>query len=203
MERTVDGKTVKFVLEYVTTAGNNVRERDQQFYKDNLRKIGVDVKFNNAPSSVVFDDAFIAQASNGKWKGIFQFAYVQQPLTEDLSTYYCEDPASKTIKDNVPTVDNGYQGQNIGGWCNAEFDSLWDKARREFDVDARKALLAKAQVIWNRELPSIPLYERTDLYTARNGLTNYTWNAATRYPSTLGWLVGWKQRGAKETIPMK
>ncbi len=203
MERSVDGKTVKFVLEYVTTAGNAVRERDQQFYKDNLRKIGIDVKFNNAPSSVVFDDAFIAQASSGKWKGLFQFAYVQQPLTEDLGLYYCDDPASKTVKDNVPTAENGFAGQNIGGWCNAEFDSLWDKARREFDVDARKAILAKAQVIWNRELPAIPLYERTDLYTARNGLTNYTWNANTRYPSNLGWLVGWKQRGAKETIPMK
>jgi peptide/nickel transport system substrate-binding protein len=203
LERTVDGKTVKFVLEYVTTAGNAVRERDQQFYKDNLKKVGIDVKFNNAPSSVVFDDAFIAQASSGKWKGAFQFAYVQQPLTEDLSTYYCEDKSSATLKDNVPTKDNGFQGQNIGGWCNAEYDALWDKARREFNLEDRKKLLAQAQKIWNDELPALPMYERTDLYTARKGLRNYTWNASTRYPSALAWQVGWQQKGQKEIVPMK
>ncbi|NJK44188.1 MAG: peptide ABC transporter substrate-binding protein [Pleurocapsa sp. SU_196_0] len=203
LERSVGGRTVKFVLEYVTTAGNTVRERDQQLYKDNLKKVGIDVKFNNAPSSVVFDDAFIAQASAGKWKGIFQFAYVQAPLTEDLSLYYCEDKSSKTIKDNVPTADNGFAGQNIGGWCNPKYDDLWDKARREFNLDERKKLLAEAQKVWNDELPAIPLYERTDLYTARQGLRNYTWNAATRYPSALGWQIGWSQKGQKEIVPMK
>jgi peptide/nickel transport system substrate-binding protein len=203
LERQVGNRTVKFVLEYVTTAGNAVRERDQQLYRDNLRRVGIDVRFNNAPSSVVFDDAFIAQASTGKWKGVFQFAYVQQPLTEDLGTYYCEDPASATVKDNVPTSANGFAGQNIGGWCNAAYDRLWDQARREFDPEARKRLLAQAQQIWNDELPAIPLYERTDLYTARTGLRNYTWNAATRYPSALGWLVGWQQRGQREIIPMR
>jgi peptide/nickel transport system substrate-binding protein len=203
LERSVGGRTVKFVLEYVTTAGNTVRERDQQLYKDNLKKVGIDVKFNNAPSSVVFDDAFIAQASAGKWKGIFQFAYVQAPLTEDLSLYYCEDKSSKTVKDNVPTADNGFAGQNIGGWCNPRYDDLWDKARREFNLDERKKLLAQAQQIWNDELPAIPLYERTDLYTARQGLRNYTWNAATRYPSALGWQIGWSQKGQKEIVPMK
>lgn len=203
LERTAGGKTIKFVLEYVTTAGNTVRERDQQLYKDNLKKVGIDVRFNNAPSSVVFDDAFIAQASSGRWKGMFQFAYVQSPLVEDLSTYYCEDASSKTVKDNVPTAANGFAGQNIGGWCNAAYDKLWDQARREFDLETRKKLLAEAQKIWNEELPAIPLYERTDLYTARTGLRNYTWNAATRYPSALGWLVGWQQKGQKEVIPMK
>jgi peptide/nickel transport system substrate-binding protein len=203
LERTVGSRTVKFVLEYVTTAGNAVRERDQQLYRDNLRRVGIDVRFNNAPSSVVFDDAFIAQASTGRWKGVFQFAYVQQPLTEDLSNYYCEDASSATPKDNVPTAANGFAGQNIGGWCNAAYDRLWDRARREFDPEARKRILADAQKIWNDELPAIPLYERTDLYTARVGLRNYTWNAGTRYPSALGWLVGWQQRGQREVIPMR
>jgi peptide/nickel transport system substrate-binding protein len=203
LERNVGGRTVKFVLEYVTTAGNAVRERDQQFYKDNFKRVGIDVRFNNAPSSVVFDDAFIAQASSGKWKGVFQFAYVQQPLTEDLGLYYCEDASSKTVKDNVPTKDNGFAGQNIGGWCNAAYDKLWDQARREFNPTERRKLLAEAQKIWNEELPAIPLYERTDLYTARKGLRNYTWNAATRYPSALAWQVGWSQNGQKEIVPMK
>jgi peptide/nickel transport system substrate-binding protein len=203
LERNVGGRTVKFVLEYVTTAGNAVRERDQQFYQENLKKVGISVRFNNAPSSVVFDDAFIAQASTGKWKGAFQFAYVQSPLTEDLGLYYCEDASSKTVKDNVPTAANGFAGQNIGGWCNAAYDKLWDQARREFNLADRKKLLAEAQKIWNDELPAIPLYERTDLYTARKGLKNYTWNAATRYPSALAWQIGWEQKGQKEIQPMK
>jgi peptide/nickel transport system substrate-binding protein len=203
LERNVGGRTVKFVLEYVTTSGNSIRERDQQFYQENLKKVGISVRFNNAPSSVVFDDAFIAQASTGKWKGVFQFAYIQSPIVEDLGTYYCEDASSKTVKDNVPTAANGFAGQNIGGWCNAAYDKLWDQARREFNIADRKKLLAEAQKIWNEELPAIPLYERTDLYTARKGLRNYTWNPATRYPSTLAWQIGWSQKGQKEIVPMK
>lgn len=85
LQRTVNGRTVRFEIEYVTTAGNVVRERTQQFFAEDLKKIGIAVKINNAPSAVVFADEFIQRASECKWTGMFEFAWVSN-LQEDGSS---------------------------------------------------------------------------------------------------------------------
>ncbi|MCL4454082.1 MAG: hypothetical protein M1157_00335, partial [Deinococcus sp.] len=61
---------MRFEIEFVTTAGAAVRERTQQFFAENLKTVGIAVKINNAPSSVVFSDEFILRASEGAWKGL-------------------------------------------------------------------------------------------------------------------------------------
>lgn len=203
LERTHQGKTVKFILEYITTAGNSIRERDQLFYRENLRKVGIDVRIRNSPVSILFENEFIGEANKGKWKGIFQFANFQQPLTEDMGSFVCDDPSTLTPRDNLGIPENNYAGTNVGGWCNAEYDRLWDASRREFNPEKRKQHLVAMQKIWNEELPALPLYERTNLFIARRGLRNYTWNAASVYPSAYAWQIGWAQRGQKEIIAMK
>lgn len=44
----------------------------------------------------------------------------------------------------------------------------------------------------------ISLYNRLEIHTTRRGLQNYVYNGPTRYPSTLGWQVGWQQRGQRQ-----
>lgn len=56
----------------------------------------------------------------------------------------------------VPTKENNYQGQNIGGWRNDEFDRLTSQAVLEFDPERRKQLFWRAQEIWAEELPALP-----------------------------------------------
>jgi peptide/nickel transport system substrate-binding protein len=41
LQRTLDGKTLRFELEYVTVAGNSIRERSQQFFLENLKQKGL------------------------------------------------------------------------------------------------------------------------------------------------------------------
>lgn len=200
LQRTVGGKNVKFVLEYVTTAGNAVRERNQLFIKDNLRKVGIDVKVNNAPASVVFGQDYFPRTSEGSWTGIFEAAGGGVPLLEAGNEFYCDDPATPARNDNVPTQANGYGGNNVGGWCNAAYDRAWSQARSETDPAARKALFARMQQQFAAELPSIPLYLRRELLTTRRGLVNYVWNGNTSYPSKLGWLTGWTQKGMKQVV---
>jgi peptide/nickel transport system substrate-binding protein len=196
LQRTVGGRTVRFEIEYVTTAGNAIRERTQQFFAEDLKKIGIAVKINNAPSAVVFADDFIQRASECKWTGMFEFAWVSS-LAEDGSLFQYKNLNTNTIQ--VPTKENNYQGQNIGGWRNDEFDRLTSQAVLEFDEAKRKQLFARAQEIWAEELPALPLYFRANPYVVRKGLVNYVASAyagGNGYPGWNAWEIGWESRGA-------
>lgn len=187
----------RFELEYVTTAGNATRERNQQYIKQNLREVGIDVKINNAPSSVVFADNYIQRAQEGQWKGLFEFAWNSQPLQLTMDLFATDDPNTNDKNDFVPSKDNGYQGQNVGGWMNGDFQKLWLDLRDEFDTAKRKTILTKMQQLMVEELPVIPLYERSAIMVTREDLANYTYNATARYPGWNAWEIGWKSRGAK------
>ncbi|WP_243093434.1 peptide ABC transporter substrate-binding protein [Thermus thalpophilus] len=196
LQRTVGGRTVRFEIEYVTTAGNAIRERTQQFFAEDLKKIGIAVKINNAPSAVVFSDDYIQRASECKWTGMFEFAWVSS-LQEDGGLFQYKNLNTGAIM--VPTKENNYQGQNIGGWRNDEFDRLTSQAVLEFDEARRKQLFARAQEIWAEELPALPLYFRANPYVVRQGLVNYVASAYAGgfgYPGWNAWEIGWASRGA-------
>ncbi|WP_022798601.1 peptide ABC transporter substrate-binding protein [Thermus islandicus] len=196
LQRTVGGRTVRFEIEYVTTAGNAIRERTQQFFAEDLKKIGIAVKINNAPSAVVSADDFIQRASECKWTGLFEFAWVSS-LAEDGSLFQYKNLNTGTIQ--VPTKENNYQGRNIGGWRNDEFDRLTSQAVLEFDEAKRKQLFARAQEIWAEELPALPLYFRANPYVVRKGLVNYVasaYSGSFGYPGWNAWEIGWESRGA-------
>ncbi|MGC8967534.1 MAG: peptide ABC transporter substrate-binding protein [Thermus sp.] len=196
LQRTVGGRTVRFEIEYVTTAGNAIRERTQQFFAEDLKKIGIAVKINNAPSAVVFSDDYIQRASECKWTGMFEFAWVSS-LAEDGSLFQYKNLNTGTIQ--VPTKENNYQGQNIGGWRNDEFDRLTSQGVLEFDEAKRKQLFARAQEIWAEELPALPLYFRANPYVVRKGLVNYVasaYSGGNGYPGWNAWEIGWESRGA-------
>lgn len=187
---TKDGK--RFELNFTTTSGNRVRERVQQIIIRDLRAVGIDAKVANQPSAVVFDDAFINRASEGKWD-MFMFAYTQDPALEDASLL-----ASKTVSGeaNIPTAANGFSGQSIAGWSSAEFDRLATQANTEFDPARRKQLFARMQDIYADELPILPLYNRSNVVTFATGLVNYTFSGANQYPGWNAWTLGWSQNGA-------
>jgi peptide/nickel transport system substrate-binding protein len=196
LQRTVGGRTVRFEIEFVTTAGNAIRERTQQFFAEDLKKIGIAVKINNAPSAVVFADDYIQRASECKWTGLFEFAWVSN-LAEDGSLFQYRNLNTGAIM--VPTKENNYQGQNIGGWRNDEFDRLTSQGVLEFDEARRKQLFARAQEIWAEELPALPLYFRANPYVVRKGLVNYVASAYAGgygYPGWNAWEIGWESRGA-------
>ncbi|MFN4070716.1 MAG: peptide ABC transporter substrate-binding protein [Thermus caldifontis] len=191
LQRTVDGRTVRFEIEWVTTAGNVVRERFQQFVAEDFRKIGVSVRINNAPSAVVFADDFIQRASEGRWTGMFMFAWISS-LQEQGNLFSC---------DARPTKENNFAGQNVGGWCNPEFDRLRDQANIEFNEQRRKQLFDRMQEIWAEELPALPLYFRADPLVVRKGLVNYVsaaYSGGFNYPNWWPWAIGWEARGAQK-----
>lgn len=199
LERTVGGKTVKFELEFVTTAGNAIRERSQQYFIEQWKQVGIAVKTNNAPSSVVFADEYIQRAEEGKWL-MFMFAWTSS-LSEDGNLFQYKNLNTGAIQ--VPSKDSNYTGQNVGGWKNDEFDRLTSQAVIEFDPAKRKELFAKAQEIWAEELPALPLRFRSNYYVVRSGLVNYVASAYSGgfgYPGWNAWEIGWASRGAVKKL---
>jgi peptide/nickel transport system substrate-binding protein len=195
LQRTVDGRTVRFELEWVTTAGNAIRERTQQLFIEQWRQVGIAVRTNNAPSAVVFADDFIQRAEEGKWL-MFMFAWVSR-LAEDGSLFQYRNLNTGAIQ--VPSKENNYAGQNIGNWRNEEFDRLTSQGVLEFDEARRKQLFARAQEIWAEELPALPLRFRSNFLVVRTGLVNYvasTYSGGNGYPGWNSWEIGWASRGA-------
>ncbi len=195
LQRTVDGRTVRFELDWVTTAGQAIRERTQQLFIEQWRQVGIAVRTNNAPSAVVFADDFIQRAEEGKWL-MFMFAWVSS-LAEDGSLFQFKN--LNTGAQQVPSKENNYAGQNIGNWRNDEFDRLTSQAVLEFDEARRKQLFARAQEIWAEELPALPLRFRSNFLVVRNGLVNYvasTYSGGNGYPGWNAWEIGWASRGA-------
>lgn len=80
-----------------------------------------------------------------------------------------------------------------------EYDRLHFAALSGFDLEKRAAIIRQLQVIFNQELPFVPLYERVKILTAKLGLVNYAKETAvTRTPFWNAWEWGWAVLGAKK-----
>ncbi len=167
-----DASGKRFEMTVMTTAGNAVREQVQQIIKDQLRQIGLDLRIDNRPASVLF-----GQITNRRaFPHLVMFAWVSSPITHFRTIWHSKE---------IPTAANNFVGQNTPGYKNAEVDKLLEQAEEELDEAKRAALLKKVQEIWAEDLPSLPLYFRLELNVSRKGLKNYrprgigapTWNA--------------------------
>jgi peptide/nickel transport system substrate-binding protein len=188
---TADGRTARFELEFVTTAGNAVRERQQQFIAEDLRQVGIDVRINNAPSNVVFAPEFFDRGYDGAWTGLLMFAYVSsQSSSLNQATYLCR---------SIPNPDNNYSGQNVAGGCVPDYDALREQAVVELDLDAARPIYQEMQRIYAEELIAIPLFFRSNPLVVSHGVVNFvasTFNQGYGYPPAAAELVGWSQNGA-------
>jgi peptide/nickel transport system substrate-binding protein len=197
LQRSVDGRTVRFELEWATTSGNVVRERIQQFVAENYRQVGIAVRIRNAPSAVVLGAPFRSRAQEGTWTGFLQFAFSMGQADDGVRSG-CRDDEGRVV--HIPTRENGFRGLNFGGWCNEEFDRLRNQAVVEFDANRRRQIFARMQEIWASEVAMIPLYFVSDVRVFRVGLLNYVSStfASSAYPTIEPWLIGWRQRGAQQ-----
>lgn len=167
-----DAAGKRFEMTIMTTAGNAVREQVEQIVKDHLRQVGIDIRIDNRPASVLF-----GQVTNRRtYPHLVMYAWVSNPITHFRTIWHSKE---------IPTAANNYVGQNTPGYKNPEVDKLLEQAEEELDEAKRAALLKKVQEIWAEDLPSLPLYFRLELNVSRKGLKNYkprgigapTWNA--------------------------
>ena len=153
--RNAEGKTLS--LELMTTAGNRSRELVEQVLQSQWKKIGVDIRIKNEPARVMFGETVPHRRFE-----LAMYAWISAPENA---------PRSIFRSDEVPTAANSYAGQNAPGYKSAEMDRIIDALEIELDKEKRKVLWAEAQSLYATDLPSLPLYFRSDTYILPKWLT--------------------------------
>ena len=83
------------------------------------------------------------------------------------------------------------------GWVNETFDRRRADALQEFDLAKRAEIVKEMQVIYNEELPTIPLYHQVSNVVSAAGLVNYVKKTPlVRLQVWNCWEWGWEQNGA-------
>jgi peptide/nickel transport system substrate-binding protein len=170
-----DAQGQKLTFELMTTAGNRSRELVEQVLQSQWRRIGIDARIKNEPARVLFGDTLPHRRFD-----MAMYAWISSP--ENV-------PRSILHSNEIPSAANGFVGQNATGFTSTEMDRLIDALEIELDPNARKALWAQAQRLYAAELPSLPLYFRSDVFILPKWLTGVR-PTGNQSPTTL-WITDW------------
>jgi len=173
LRRNAQGDTL--LLELMTTAGNRTRELVEQVLQSQWRKIGVDIRIKNEPARVLFGETVPHRQFD-----MAMYAWISAPEDVPRSTLYSSE---------IPDASNGFAGQNASGFKSPEMDRLIDALEIELDPMKRKTLWAAVQKLYATELPSLPLYFRSDTFILPKWLKGVG-PTGNQYPSTL-WITDW------------
>jgi peptide/nickel transport system substrate-binding protein len=171
--RSAAGQTLSFEL--MTTAGNHTRELVEQVLQSQWRRVGVDIAIKNEPARVLFGETMPHRRFD-----MGMYAWISAPENVPRSIFYSNE---------VPDEANGFAGQNDSDFKNAEMDRLIDALEIELDRGKRQALWAEIQNLYATELPSLPLYFRSDVFILPKWLSGIR-PTGNQYPTTL-WITDW------------
>jgi peptide/nickel transport system substrate-binding protein len=122
----------------VATDGGAGFERDNAVFVESLRRAGVDATSRVIPVAQLRDTearALLPGLSSGGGS----------PSRHD-----------QFISAAIPRPENRWQGNNRGGWSNADYDGVWQRFSVALDASERVALNVELERIFTEELPSIP-----------------------------------------------
>ena len=166
-----NNEPLKLVL--MTTSGNKSREKIEQLLQSQWHKIGIDIEIKNQPAKVFFGETLRRR----KFPHMAMFSWVKDPVAVSDTIWRC---------DYIPSAKNGFLGQNQTGFCNAEADRLLKSASLELNDQKRHLIGQEFETLWANELPSLPLFFRSDVTITKKGLKNWkptgilqplSWNA--------------------------
>jgi ABC-type transport system substrate-binding protein len=85
------------------------------------------------------------------------------------------DPGGQTLYacDQIPFPNNGWEGQNAMGWCNEEASKNIKLANNTLVKDDRIAAYKIVQQEFTKDIPSIPLFNRTETFAFSADLSGF------------------------------
>jgi peptide/nickel transport system substrate-binding protein len=168
--RAKSGVRLSFRYDTTSNSAGGVRDTTQAMVKSDLQAVGIEAKTAQAPSGDFFD------ALGTRDFDMAEFAWlINWPVGSTLYT-----------STDVPTIENGYNGQNVGDYRNPHWDQLASEADTEVGMAAQYPIQAELQAIYTEDLPSLPLYVRNDI--------------EVHTPSLMNWKA-WDDRGVLDMAP--
>ena len=170
---------VRASLTYATTTGDQLRERVQEVLVDEWKAIGVEVKIQNQPSSVLLSGS--CTGKDPRKLGTFDLLmYASTPEIDPHGTIL-----PRYHSKQIPTAAD-CSGQNYTRFKNPEADKAIEEAGSTIDLEKRKAAYAKVMKALNDAYVIIWMYDRARIDARVNAVQgwqpntwgNFTWNVS-------------------------
>ena len=171
-KRVKDGKTLSINL--VIPGGISVSKSESELIQNMLAQIGVELKINTVPGNDFFDK-YIAP---GRFDfTVFSWLGTPFPVSSAQSLYV--KPVGDSIQQNYSRVGTD------------QIDRLFNETVQQ--LDPAKAIVMANEIdklLW-AEVPSLPTYQRPDIWAVRKGLANIgAYGFASVTYEDIGWMPG-------------
>lgn len=152
-----------------TTSSDHLRQQVQQFLKQSLAAIGVEMTISNLPAAVIWGDFWGKSQFDTVIVGITYLIGVDPDVT---NRFHSRSIAAK-----------GGRGSNNAQYLNAEIDALLEAGVRTFDPEARRSIYHKVQELVRRDLPFMPIYQSVAVHGRKSTVQGVVPNGNTRTES--------------------
>lgn len=127
-----------------TLSGDELRRTEVRLMSEQARDAGIDLTLRSRTA----DQLFGPDLNQGDF------------TTALLAFGSGVDPSVTALlaSNQIPSEENGFSGQNVYRWSNAEVDGLLRRSDGELDEDVRVGQLGRIQEVLADEVPLIPLY---------------------------------------------
>jgi len=144
-----------------TTTSAAFRQTWAAIWEQQMADCGVRIVRLHAPASWWFGDTTGVARRDYE---LGAFAWVGQADPGGQTLYAC---------DQIPFPNNGWVGQNAMGWCNEEASKNIKLANNTLVQDERIAAYTITQAEFTKDVPSIPLFNRTETFAFAADLTGF------------------------------
>ena len=155
-------------LKFATTTAA-FRQAWAAVWEAQMADCGIQILRSHVPASWWFGDTTGLQVRDFQ---IGAFAWVGQA-----------DPSGQTLWacDQIPLPSNNFVGQNYMGWCNEAADKAIKAANNTLDKEGRKAQYLIVQQEYTKDVPAIPIFNRTETFSADAALTGFAPTSGEEY----------------------
>jgi ABC-type transport system substrate-binding protein len=150
----------ELALKFTTTSAA-FRQTWAAIWEAQMADCGVRVVRLHAPASWWFGDTTGIARRDYE---LGAFAWVGQADPGGQTLYAC---------DQIPLPENGWVGQNAMGWCNELASSNIKLANNTLIKDERIAAYTIVQQEFTKDVPSIPLFNRTETFATAADLSGF------------------------------
>jgi len=147
-------------FEFATTAGNRLRELQQQVLQSNWKGACIEATIKNEPARTLFGETL----KKRQYTGMAMYAW---------SSNVTESPLRTLGTSQIPTAANGWGGANFPGFSDPKMDADIAAADGELDPAKQKAVWADMQQIYAGQLPVLPLFFRSEPHVTPTWLKGY------------------------------
>ena len=150
----------KLEFELGTTAGNRLRELQEQVLQSNWKNACVSVVIKNEPARTLFGDTL----KHRSFTGMEMYGW---------SSNVTESPLRTLDSQQIPAAANNYAGANYPGFSDPKMDADIDAVEGELDPAKQKAIWADMQKIYYDQVPVLPLFFRAEPHITPTWLRGY------------------------------